>query len=599
MILKLWQLVKKFPTPLLLLSLSIVCVALPVHSTELTPENFKSSIASGLWFIEHFSPYCGHCRAFAPTWEELVEKNKEGSAEATGVKLAQVNCAVHGDLCSANDVKGYPQMNLYNNGELVESFKGARDLERLTEFLKRHAPTALSPSSVSEIVQEEASHSSTPNFSGSVLILDGSNFQSAIEEGPAFVKFFAPWCGHCKKLAPTWKNLARTMQSKLTIAEVDCEAHKALCKENNIQGFPTLVYIADGSRTEYSGGRKIEQLTDFANKASTSNAQPISSDELEKYVSAESLIYVLLYPSSDRKLLPFLRPLFSSLLGSPMVYTIADPPQSMKSRFSIPSASAWAIVALKDHDSTTPSAVYLASTSASSSQHDDSTLEHIKTWLLHNRLPTTIELTQDSFQSVMNSPARPLVVLAAVTPTLKVKVQERIEEIGRKWRTRTQGSGMLGINGEERPVVFAWMDIEKWKDWMKSMYGITYKGTLELDDVEVVIADHKALIYYNTDHSGSSIRLTSSQDIFSALDDIAQDQILPKNSENLIERAARYLNNKLQSIESYIINHPKHIAFFVVVAILLVVYAIRKALADEPMDRDYVRMGKGKADRLD
>ncbi|KAJ4471993.1 protein disulfide isomerase [Lentinula aciculospora] len=599
MIQKLWQLFRDPPIPLLLLSLSIVCVALPVHSTELTPENFKSNIANGVWFIEHFSPYCGHCRAFASTWEELVEKNKEGSADATGVKLAQINCAVHGDLCSANNVKGYPQMNLYNNGELVETFKGARDLERLSEFLKRHAPNSpLSTPPLPEISQE-VTHDANPNPSGSVLVLDSSNFQSTIQEGPAFVKFFAPWCGHCKKLAPIWKNVAKNMQSKLTVAEVDCEAHKALCKENNIQGFPTLMYIADGSRTEYSGGRKLDQLTEFAKKASTSSAKPISVDELEDHVSVESLIYVLLYPSSEQKLLSLLRPLFSSLLGSPMVYTIADPPQSITSRFAVPSTSTWAIVALKDHDYTTPSAVYSTSISASSLRRDVSELDHIKTWLSHNRLPTTTELTQDSFQSVMNSPARPLVVLAAVTPGTKGKVQVRMEEIGQKWRTRTQGSGMLVGNGEDRPIVFAWMDLEKWKDWMKSMYGIKYKGSLELDDVEVVIADHRALVYYDSDHSGSPIKLSSLQSVFLALDEVAQGQLSPKHSENFIERVARYLNGKLQSIESYIINHPKHVAFFVLMGFMLVVYAIRKALADEPMDKDYTRMGKGKADRLD
>lgn len=50
-----------------------------------------------LRFIEHFSPYCGHCRRFAPTWELLVEHYT--SQEDPGVQLAQVNCAIHGGQC--------------------------------------------------------------------------------------------------------------------------------------------------------------------------------------------------------------------------------------------------------------------------------------------------------------------------------------------------------------------------------------------------------------------------------------------------------------------------------------------------------------------
>jgi thioredoxin domain-containing protein 5 len=83
-----------------------------------------------------------------------------------------------------------------------------------------------------------------------------------------FVKFFAPWCGHCKKLAPSWKQLARHMQSKLTIAEVNCDEHGALCKTHNIQAYPTLLYFpAEGQSIEYTGGRKIDQLKIFAENA--------------------------------------------------------------------------------------------------------------------------------------------------------------------------------------------------------------------------------------------------------------------------------------------------------------------------------------------
>jgi len=452
---------------------------------------------------------------------------------------------------------------------------------------------------IEEPEEEALAPGTNPNLSGSVLVLDDTNIQSTIEQGPVFIKFYAPWCGHCKKLAPTWKNLAKSMQYKLNIAEVDCEANKALCQNFDIPGFPTLMYVADGSKTEYSGGRKFDQLREFAEKASGAGAKPIAADELEKHVSEEKLVYALLYPSSERKLLTVLKPLFASLLGSPVVYTIADPPSSLTSRFSIPSTAKWSIVALKDHDFSTPSAIY--STSASATSLQSSKLDDIKTWLSVNRLPTTVELTQDTFQSVMNSPARPLVVLAAVTKSTKDKVEERMELIGKKWRLRTDGKGMIrdAQNGVDRPVVFAWMDMERWKDWMKSMYGIKNKGSVALDDIDVIIADHKALVYYDTDTSGSPMKLSSSQDIFSALDGVAQGRISSKNSENLIERVARYLNAKLQSTESYVINHPKHIAFFLVVGLLLAVWAIRRAFAEDPMDRDYVRLSKGKADRLD
>jgi thioredoxin domain-containing protein 5 len=105
------------------------------------------------------------------------------------------------------------------------------------------------------------------NPSGSVLDLDPTQFDQQIKRGPVFVKFFAPWCGHCKKLAPTWLELAQNMQHKLDIAQVNCDLHQALCTEQRVRGYPTLAYYSNGDTSEYTGGRKLAQLIAFAEAA--------------------------------------------------------------------------------------------------------------------------------------------------------------------------------------------------------------------------------------------------------------------------------------------------------------------------------------------
>lgn len=100
-----------------------------------------------------------------------------------------------------------------------------------------------------------------------VLELTPSNFDKTVLKSgkPALVEFFAPWCGHCKNLAPTYEELATNFlhaNEKVTIAKVDADNHKDLGKKFGVQGFPTLKWF-DGKSdkpVEYEGGRDLDSL---------------------------------------------------------------------------------------------------------------------------------------------------------------------------------------------------------------------------------------------------------------------------------------------------------------------------------------------------
>lgn len=59
------------------------------------------------------------------------------------------------------------------------------------------------------------------------------------------VEFYAPWCGHCKSLAPVYEDLATGLQkhSDVIIAKVDADQHKALGNRFGVTGFPTLKWL--------------------------------------------------------------------------------------------------------------------------------------------------------------------------------------------------------------------------------------------------------------------------------------------------------------------------------------------------------------------
>ena len=277
----------ELPSSMFITLLALAVSALPVETSalELTPDTFGPSIKNGLWFIEHYSPYCGHCKNFKPTWDQLVVESEK---EIPTVRLSTINCILHGgasqalfseqmlqlmmfvlDLCNQNGIEGWPTMLMFNQGKIVGQFKGARELDRLKDFIKKYVKEE--QSSTSDQSSTAASSPPPPpvvNPTGEVLSLDRDLFTATLSKGPAFIKFYAPWCGHCKKLAPIWNQLAQHMKNKLTIAEVNCEDNPSLCKSQSIEGYPTLIFFDNnGVKSEYSGGRKLDQLKAFSEKA--------------------------------------------------------------------------------------------------------------------------------------------------------------------------------------------------------------------------------------------------------------------------------------------------------------------------------------------
>lgn len=109
--------------------------------------------------------------------------------------------------------------------------------------------------------------------------MDKDNFDQEIKEGTVFVKFFAPWCGHCKRMAPTWEQLAASYEDNaaVKIGHVDCTAddnqNRAICDSQGVNGFPTLIVYKDGKKIEeYSGKRDLSALQDFVDKHAKAEA---------------------------------------------------------------------------------------------------------------------------------------------------------------------------------------------------------------------------------------------------------------------------------------------------------------------------------------
>jgi protein disulfide-isomerase A1 len=89
--------------------------------------------------------------------------------------------------------------------------------------------------------------------------LNKDTFTNFIKEHDlVLAEFFAPWCGHCKALAPEYEVAATELKEKnIALVKVDCTEEADLCKEYGVEGYPTLkVFRGLDSVKAYQGVRK-------------------------------------------------------------------------------------------------------------------------------------------------------------------------------------------------------------------------------------------------------------------------------------------------------------------------------------------------------
>jgi len=225
-----------------------------------TADNFKDELAKNNHFVMFYAPWCGHCKRLHPTWDELGKKfNTDDSSE---VVIAKVDCTVETSVCSDNDVTGYPTIKFFKKDggdDSAEKYRGGRDKDNLVKFINKKL--GAEPEETEEaMLPEEATADK------GLYVLSDRSFNLHVSKKDTFVKFYAPWCGHCQKLAPIWDDLAAEFEkdASVTVAKLDCTQSSALCQEHGVKGYPTLSYFRNGKKVEdYRGARTLSELKVF------------------------------------------------------------------------------------------------------------------------------------------------------------------------------------------------------------------------------------------------------------------------------------------------------------------------------------------------
>lgn len=106
--------------------------------------------------------------------------------------------------------------------------------------------------------------------------LDTPELQEILDRGsPLFVKFYAPWCGHCQRMAPAFDEVARELVGEASVGKVDGTQHQHFAQRFSATGYPSLFLIRDGEVYRYNGARTAVAMISFV-KEGYKSAEPMS-----------------------------------------------------------------------------------------------------------------------------------------------------------------------------------------------------------------------------------------------------------------------------------------------------------------------------------
>eukprot|EP00347_Sterkiella_histriomuscorum_P015957 403355043 len=89
---------------------------------------------------------------------------------------------------------------------------------------------------------------------------------SRLRNGPWMIKFYAPWCGHCKRLAPIWDDFADKYGDQINVGLINCDEKdiSGVCSQFDVTGYPSLLFLKGRYFYKYSGERSVEAFGKFA-----------------------------------------------------------------------------------------------------------------------------------------------------------------------------------------------------------------------------------------------------------------------------------------------------------------------------------------------
>lgn len=177
-----------------------------------------------------------------------------------GMKKADLPGIVVVDMSGGASMKKFPYAGPVDDASAISAFVADVLSGKVKAHLKSEEPTAA-------------------DTTGDVVVLRGKTFNDLVinNEKDVLVEFYAPWCGHCKKLAPVYDEVGAHFKNNenIVIAKMDSTANEVDIEGLEVKGFPTLVFFSgkDKKPVRYEGGREVEDFVEYLEKNAHNSAK--------------------------------------------------------------------------------------------------------------------------------------------------------------------------------------------------------------------------------------------------------------------------------------------------------------------------------------
>jgi protein disulfide-isomerase A1 len=255
-----------------------------------------------------------------------------------------------------------------------------------------------------------------------VVELTQDNFHNYInKEKLMLVEFYAPWCGHCKRLAPEYSKAARELEGVVKLAKVDCTAHEGICSQYEVRGYPTMKIFRNKVPQDYMGERSASAIVDQMKMEALPPVTVVTkSQQVDEMTKTHRLIALGFFGNEKAREYQIFEQLAEKLRPEFRFAAIFD--NTLMSKFNVTKAPH--ILLLKNFDERV--------NSFSSKSFSDETVE---SFLKLHSMPLMDEIGPENFMKYRQSPL-PLAYLFVETEGQRAELGPIIEGISREFKGR-------------------------------------------------------------------------------------------------------------------------------------------------------------------